>query len=335
MNAEPLVSVIVPVYNVEAYLEECVDSIIHQTYRNIEIILVDDGSTDRSGAVCEELSSKDSRIRVIHKDNGGLSEARNIGLAYSKGKWVSFIDADDWVSPVFIEALYSAAVSLKCDMAAVPFGVQFRDGDSCKVVRLMGELSGPKAMSVQEALTRLFYQDMETGAQWRICRREVLGENPFPVGLYYEDLASVYAIVSRSNSVALLNDRNLYAYRIRQDGITRQEYKPIKAASILTITERLYLDISDWYPELKDAAASRCFSACRMVFAQLLAGEQSNPEITRDREALWGALVRYREVVARDPHARKRERLAASIACLGEGPFAIFCQVARKLGLLR
>ena len=112
-----LVSVIVPVYNVEQFLEKCIESICCQTYSQMEIILVDDGSTDRSGAVCDEWAQKDSRIRVIHKQNGGLSDARNAGIEIAVGSWLMFVDSDDTIAPDTIERLHQAATEYDCEMA--------------------------------------------------------------------------------------------------------------------------------------------------------------------------------------------------------------------------
>ena len=99
MEQKPLISVIVPVYNVAAWLPRCVDSILAQTYENLEILLVDDGSTDGSGNICEEYAKKDTRIRVLHKENGGLSSARNAGLDAAAGAYIGFVDSDDWIAP--------------------------------------------------------------------------------------------------------------------------------------------------------------------------------------------------------------------------------------------
>ncbi len=115
------ISVVVPVYNVEKYLIKCVLSIINQTYRNLEIILVNDGSTDKSSKLCNELKVRDNRIKVIHKKNGGLSSARNVGLNMATGKLISFIDSDDWIEPNFIEILYNGIVLHNADISTVQF----------------------------------------------------------------------------------------------------------------------------------------------------------------------------------------------------------------------
>lgn len=335
MISGPLVSVIVPVYNVESYLEECVKSLVAQTYGLIEIILVDDGSTDRSGVLCDRLSGTDSRIRAFHKANGGLSDARNYGLRHASGEWISFVDSDDWVSPVFIEALLRAALDTGCDIAAVPFGKPFRDGEACVLVDTLALVAPAKPLASPSVQRLMLYQALDTGAPWRLYRKEPLGKDPFPVGIYYEDLASVYRIIRRVDEVALVDCRELYAYRIRSDSIIRQDYRHIKAESALLVADQLYRDICEWYPELADAAASRCFSVCRMVYAQLPTGVDVTDMAEQDRLDLWESLKRYRATVVCDPQARKRERLAAGIACLGRVPFNLFCRAARKAGLLQ
>lgn len=335
MASKPLVSVIVPVYNVEQYLEECVASLLAQTYRNIEIILVDDGSTDSSGELCDQLACWDSRIRVLHKANGGLSDARNHGLREASGEWISFIDSDDYVSPVFIEALLGAVLECGCDIAAIPFGKPFKDGRPCVLVESLASVAPAMPLASLDVQRLMLYQALDTGAQWHLYRRAPLGVDPFPKGLYYEDLASVYRIIHRVDRVAVLDCRDLYAYRMRSDSIIRQEYRHIKAESALKIADQLYRDICEWYPDLAVAAASRCFSVCRMVFAQIPSGSICASDAEHDRAVLWSALRRYRAIVLADRSARKRERLAAFIASLGEKPFSMFCQLARKLGLLR
>lgn len=336
MMAEvPLVSVIVPVYNVSEYLLECIQSIAAQTYHNIEIILVDDGSTDGSGLICDELACRDSRIASLHKENGGLSDARNYGLSHCHGEWVSFVDSDDWVSPVFIEALLQAAVKTNCSISAIPSGKQFEDGKSCELVGDLMDVPPVKVLESEDAQRLMLYQRLDTAAQWRLYRRGILGVSPFPKGLYYEDLASVYKIIHKVDRVAVLDCSSLYAYRLRKNGIIRQDYRHIKATSALSVSDQLYENISSWYPELADAAASRCFSVCRMVFAQVPMGALATEEEQQDRFDLWDVLVRYRKRVLRDSQARKRERLAAAIVCLGMGPFSLFCAACRKVGLLR
>lgn len=316
-----LVSVIVPVYNVKPYLRECFDSICRQSYRNIEIILVDDGSTDGSGELCDVLAASDDRTTVLHKENGGLSDARNAGLRIAQGDWISFVDSDDYISPVFIEVLFNACRDTGCQISAVPFGKPFNDGDACPLVESLDPVAPAKALPSPDA-------------QWRLYAKAPLGIDPFPKGLYYEDLASVYKIIHKVDSVAVVDCRELYAYRMRSNSIIRQEYRHIKGESALIIADRLYQDICNWYPGLSKAAASRCFSVCRMVYAQIPMAGVSESDL-KDRDDLWNNLSTFRLPVLKDFEARKRERLAAFFACCGRRIFSVFCSACRLSGLMQ
>lgn len=335
MANDNLVSVIVPVYNVKSYLEECYDSICCQSYQNIEIILVDDGSTDGSGELCDDLATRDARTVVLHKENGGLSDARNAGLRMAKGDWISFIDSDDYVSPVFIEVLLNAVVETGCEIAAIPFGKPFKDGEECVLVDSLDPVAPAKPLASHSVQRLMLYQALDTGAQWRLYARAPLGIDPFPVGLYYEDLASIYKIIHRVDKVAVVDSRELYAYRMRGNSIIRQSYSHLKGASALKISGDLYENICNWYPELSDAAASRCLSVCRMVFAQAISASTASESAESDADELWSVIKRFRATVLKDSKARKRERFAAFIACLGRFPFACFCNACRCLSLMQ
>ena len=322
MANDNLVSVIVPVYNVKSYLEECYNTICCQSYQNIEIILVDDGSTDGSGELCDDLATRDVRTVVLHKENGGLSGARNAGLRIAKGDWISFIDSDDYVSPVFIEVLLNAALDTGCEIAAIPFGKPFKDGEKCNLADVLGSVAPAKPLASHSV-------------QWRLYAKASLGIDPFPVSLYYEDLASIYKIIHRIDKVAVVDSRELYAYRMRGNSIIRQNYSHLKGASALKISGDLYANICNWYPELSDAAASRCFSVCRMVFAQAISASTASESAESDADELWSVIKRFRTTVLKDSKARKRERFAAFIACLGKTWFKLFCLIARRLGFLQ
>ena len=337
MKETPLVSVIVPVYNVKDYLEECFFSIVGQTYSNLEIILVDDGSTDGSGELCDTLASQDARAVVFHKENGGLSDARNYGLRNARAEWISFIDSDDYVSPVFIEVLLNACLETGCEISAIPFGKPFKDGSACSFVESLGPVAPAKALPSPDVQRLMLYQALDTGAQWRLYANAPLGIDPFPNGLYYEDLASIYKILHKVDQVALVDCRELYAYRMRSNSIIRQEYKHIKGTSALKIADELYTNICNWYPDLAKAAASRCFSVCRMVFAQVSTSSMGglSSVFASDADSLWKVIARHRKAVLLDSSARYRERLAALFACMGRTPFSLFCRLCRKFGLMQ
>lgn len=327
-SVKPLISIVVPVFNVEDYVEECLDGLRKQTYEFIEIIIVDDGSTDLSGVICDSIAELDQRITVIHKANGGLSDARNVGLSAASGSYVSFVDPDDVVSPVFLEALYSAIVATGSVISALPDGVSFHDRDR---LNLENNVSDICVSIVEEDVyqERMLHQRYATGIPWRLYSRACLGDNPFPIGIYFEDLATAYRLIHQAGRVAVLETDRLYAYRLRRDSIIRQEFKEIKLRSSIMVSRQLYGDICSYYPQLTKAAATRCFSVNRLVFAQI-------PYALRDeRKTCWMELKKYRNEVLHDSGARKRERLAAFISVFGQGCFFVFCKLARKLHLIQ
>ena len=214
-----LISIIVPVYNVEKYIHECVDSIINQTYKNIEIILVDDGSPDNCGKICDEYAEKDSRIKVIHKENGGLSDARNAGVAVADSEWISFVDSDDIIHPQAIELLFSALKKEKTDIATAMMA-DFEDGkipDS-----FYSELSENYTQKEvnEEFLLEIFKDSRYHSACNRIINKKLLLEFPFAVGRYHEDSPVISKMLHFSQRIVVI-PHELYFYRNNHNSITR------------------------------------------------------------------------------------------------------------------
>ncbi len=210
MNNE-LISVIVPIYNVENYLNKCVASITGQTYSNIEVILVDDGSTDHSSAICDELKDKDQRIIVIHKENGGLSDARNAGLAVASGQWLSFVDSDDFLAPDTLQCLFDAAVQNQCQISV------------CNMVRIYeDDRTEPFYCPSDQLLLLPDLQRFETLKQPSACNKlfcRTLFEGVcFPKGKYYEDTFIYHILAHRARNI-VLTGHDGYFYLSRRDSI--------------------------------------------------------------------------------------------------------------------
>lgn len=211
-----LISVIIPVYKVERYLDCCVESVVTQTYSHLEIILVDDGSPDRCPMMCEEWAKKDRRIRVIHKANGGLSDARNAGLAVAMGEYISFIDSDDWVDKHFIEYLRIAMRQTKSDLAACD--VCFvRDGENAPLVR-EGRPNPVKNTPEYALATLIMGQEYRAVAWNKLYRKELLTGELFEVGKLHEDEFFSYRLFDKCSSLSYI-DIPLYFYRQREDSI--------------------------------------------------------------------------------------------------------------------
>ena len=209
-NTKSKVSV-VPVYNVEKYLEKCLDSIISQTLEEIEIIMIDDGSTDKSGAICDEYALKDARISVIHKRNEGLSCARNDGIGLSSAKYILFVDSDDWIEKESCEILYYIANKHKADLVFFTYSKHYESG---KIIPVKTNVQSG-AMNELEAFafnTRGFH------STWLgVYHRKLFEHVRFPVGKVYEDLGTTHKLIHAAQRIFYI-DKTLYHYRCQRRG---------------------------------------------------------------------------------------------------------------------
>jgi len=215
-----LVSVIVPVYNVEKYLHRCIDSILKQTYNELEIILVDDGSTDSSGTICDQYKEIDERIIVVHQKNGGLSCARNTGISIASGEYIGFVDSDDWVHKSMIESLVCSAIKCRADLAICKMAsvinekIQFTDTTNEEI-----------AMSKDEALTYHVLQDdkvkISVASCCKLYKRELIKSYMFPLGKQYEDTLHALQILMDSKNVVFIDSELYYYVRDRVGSITQ------------------------------------------------------------------------------------------------------------------
>lgn len=217
-ESTPLVSIIIPIYKVEPYLRRCLNSIVNQTYVNLEIILVDDGSPDRCPAICDEYAAKDLRIIVIHKENGGLSDARNAGLDICTGEYISFVDSDDWVENKYIETLISSALLQDADIVIGSYDL-IRNNKS--------EASEPfqnGMFSKKEVFFKIITaQTTHLGISWgKLYKKNILEGERFPVGKTQEDNYTSYKFIYKANRICCV-DRVLYHYFQREHSISKTD----------------------------------------------------------------------------------------------------------------
>ncbi|HEM5206759.1 TPA: glycosyltransferase [Streptococcus suis] len=224
---EELVSVIVPVYNVEKYLSQCLDSIIHQTYKNLEIILVNDGSTDGSGKICDDYAAKDGRIKVIHQENGGLSDARNKGLDLMTGQFVTFVDSDDYLENNCIHTLYTYACTCKTDISIGKF-IEFEENTSQFLFHNhLNNGNKIEFLTGDQCLERhhKYFLGIFVTAWAKLYRTSLFNDsNPcksirYPLGVLHEDQYTTHKLFFKSNKIVFVNDY-LYVYRVRENSIT-------------------------------------------------------------------------------------------------------------------
>lgn len=219
MKEEKKISIIIPIYNVEKYLPACVESILQQTYKNLEIILVDDGSPDRCPVICDDLAQKDDRIRVIHQKNKGLSGARNTGIENARGDYLIFVDSDDTVEQTLVEELYTYAEKWNCAIVACGRNYIFEDGQIvCKIAHDESKVYGFEEAMQEMNSFRLF--DMSAWA--KIYRRELFEDIRFPEGKLSEDYYIMYKLFDKAQTIGYVA-KPLYNYLQRQSSISRNK----------------------------------------------------------------------------------------------------------------
>lgn len=216
------ISIVVPVYNVENCLSYCVESLRQQTYKNIEIILVDDGSTDSSGEICDQYAREDDRIKVLHIENGGLSNARNTGVKESSTDWIVFIDSDDYYDHRAIEYLVELRDKYRVDLVATPV-IEVRNYENSDFLGDFREKYSGK-LDRRTALEQMFYGNyVGTHSGGKLYKKEILLRFPYPNGMLYEDLALAYEHIAFCENIAV-SDLNLYKYYRRPGSIVNSKY---------------------------------------------------------------------------------------------------------------
>ena len=217
MPEENLISVIVPIFNVEKYLERCVNSILRQSYGNIEVVLVDDGSSDGSGLICDSFAKKDSRVKVIHQTNSGVATARNTGLDSSTGDYICFVDSDDYVHPDFIKYLFIKLTENDCDICMCDFV-------STEKWEYFKEVDWNKKVSIYDRskIFDQFYSDIHCHiiVLWnKLIKRECIGNIRFDDGFINEDEGTTFKFLYNASKIAFCEE-SLYYYYSRSDSIT-------------------------------------------------------------------------------------------------------------------
>lgn len=249
------ISVIVPVYKVESYLCQCVDSILAQTYHNLEIILVDDGSPDHCGVICDEYAAKDPRIKVIHKENGGLSDARNAGMAVMTGEYVAFVDSDDWIEPQMYETLLMLLEQHDADIAFGGVADDVEHNGTVTTVKVSNYNETPFAEDKLSAMRRYFHGSW---AAWdKLYRTALFDGIRYPVGEINEDEAIVLQLLDRCRRVCYTNEVFYhYMHRKGVQTITSSTFSKKKLAWVKHCRANLYF-IRTMYGELERDAAAR------------------------------------------------------------------------------
>lgn len=300
-----LISIIIPCYNVEHYLPKCIDSVLQQTYPNLEIWLVDDGSPDKCGEICDEYATKDDRVRVIHKSNGGLSDARNVAIDRATGEWIAFVDSDDYVSPDYIETLYENAIDNNCKCSVVQ-PISFNDGKE-PIPNIKGKV---EVLTAQEAIESMFYQTkLDTSAWNKLYHRSLFEtEIRYPKGLLFEDNPTTFRLFALCDKIAI-NSKQLYYYRLREGSIEAQDFTPAKLDQGLAIIKMM-----EQYPDITNPiqSAFRCKQAS-LAFHFIM----KMPNDYNQKDKLWKYVRDNRWMVIWNRRARLKTRIGCLISYFG------------------
>ncbi|MGO4709805.1 glycosyltransferase family 2 protein [Chryseobacterium sp. 2TAF14] len=302
----PLITIIIPVYNVEQYLEKCLDSVITQDYPDLEIILVDDGSPDQCGEICDSYAKKDSRIKVIHKKNGGLSDARNVAIDVASGEYITFVDSDDYVSDDYVSTLYELIKKNDCKISAsgyIRFGQDDELKDGNKVIK-------EYVFSGDNAIKEMFYQKkFDTSAWAKLYHRSLFSDGlRYPVGLLFEDLPTTYKLFQKSDKVAF-STKETYYYLRRSTSIEGSPFSQKKIDSTVKIINQLESDFNN-APHFLKPLNSRILN---FSFHILL----SMPFDNQNRLFLINKIKSYRLTVIKDKEAKMRSRITCLLSYFG------------------
>lgn len=309
MEQDILISVIVPVYNVEDYVGRCVDSILNQTHKNLEVILVNDGSKDRSGKICDEYAAKDDRVRVVHKENGGLSSARNTGIEMAAGEYITFVDSDDWIEADAYEHLLKLMKKYQVKLVCGGnYNVDSKTGK--KTPALCPERE--EVISAEEFVGRMFlWQGFDSSACDKLYHRSLLKTFRYPEGKVCEDVAITYKIVLGTDRAAL-SDRPFYNYFHRPDSITISTAKEItdKTFHFSRHTEGIYSYIREHHPAIEPQAR---FLRVRSLYHILLLLEQTDGDVrskfSDEYHHARKELRKHAGFILKSPYFGKKEKI--------------------------
>jgi glycosyltransferase involved in cell wall biosynthesis len=321
-----LISVIVPVYNVEKYLSRCVDSIINQTYKNLEIILVDDGSPDNCPAMCDEYVKKDSRIKVIHKENGGLSDARNAGMKVAKGDYIGFVDSDDWIELNMLERLLSEIIKNNCDVASC--GVKMVWEDNSKKSRMLFPIDADCVIDgTENALDSLMFDNRIIQTVWnKIYKKSIIENILFPVGKINEDEYWSWRAIAKSKRVICLSEP-MYNYVQRSGSIMRSNsFNPMCVIEAHCLR---YNFIVNNYPNLQDKCCINLLYSClyQAQRAKLLLEKEKYKEYYKEIKKVV-KLHKPRKEALQNFSVKKKVRIKSIYNCFG-----LVCLIQNMLGI--
>lgn len=268
------ISIVVPIYNAERYLEECVNSLKMQSYSNIEIILINDGSVDNSAKICDELKKNDARIKVIHNANNGVSISRNLGIDISEGKYVTFVDADDYVSNKYVENLYNLIVENNADISVTGNDEIFNG----TVIRVNKKIN--KILTLEETIKELLKEKYISSVCWgKLYKKEIIEKNKIifdsklKIG---EDFKFIIEVLQNSGKIVIDTRENLYHYRVNENSVTQQQGRESDWHKEIELANEVMNWIKEKYPSLEIYGIQRFIRTNITFYTKRLKGQEGN-----------------------------------------------------------
>lgn len=303
----PKISVVLPVYKVEKYLNRSVQAVCNQTYENLEIILVDDGSPDNCPIICDEWKEKDKRIVVIHKENGGLSDARNVGTLHATGEYITFVDPDDNVTSTYVEYLYELIKKYNTKMALCTHTVCFENGK-----KLVYGDESDECLDAEKCLERMLYHDVIDTSAWAKLYETRMAKNIlYPKGKLFEDIGTTYRFFIESGRIAC-GYKSQYFYMIRKNSIVSGDFNPHKL-DMLEMTDQMADKVIRRYPNLRNAVVRRQVYARFSTLNQMLDVNGYHEE----RKAIIRFIKQYKKEILNDKRSPKRDKIAVRLLSMG------------------
>ena len=323
---EPLISVIVPVYNTKKYLYRCFESIKNQSYKNLEIIIINDGSSDGSNILCEKFQQQDERVKIINQENQGLSAARNAGLKICKGDFVTFIDSDDAIENNFIEYLLNLAQKNNSDIAICAH----KEIKNERVVRDFGKGFSKKSYNQEECLKDMLNEAGFMVSAWgKLYKKELFKNIYFPVGKLHEDLGTTYKLILKANKIAY-GPESKYLYYQHHNSIINSGFSR-KKLDIITQTDEMCKDILQKYPKLVDVTIARQVHARFSVLRLMVNEKKLSQDMQKEKQKIKTFLKNHRKYILHEKNIPKRTKIAMRSLMFGEPVFKLSWNIYSRL----
>ena len=328
MKKKSLVSIIIPVYNVERFVKKSILSAMNQTYKDLEIVIVNDGSTDNSGKICHEIEEKDNRVKVYDKENGGVSSTRNFGIAHATGEYLMFLDGDDLLTPNAVEGLLEYLQREKADIC-IGKGITVSETADIKSDSIP-QKEFIKVFNAQEAIERALYEkDISFSCNMKLYKKNVFKNVSFPNGRTFEDLATIYKVFLNSQKIVYVNF-HMYYYILRTGSIV-SSLNPLKNIDFLDAAIEIQNFFREKNSKMLKAANCRTFAAAIELFVKYPNQSSKLSAKNLDNKAkMWNIIKKYRLEILLNKNSQFKYRVLAVVSYFGQTILRLFYNSVAK-----